>query len=253
MSDFDRNYAAATRGVRTDRAAVVDAGLRAHMIRVYNLMAAAVALTGVVSWLTFNAATTTNTAGQLVLTSFGQSIYSGPATIVLFLATLGLVFAISWMIDRLSAGTALLMFMLYAGLLGLMLSSIFLVYTGTSITRVFFISAASFGALSLYGYTTQRDLSALGSFLFMGLIGLIIASLVNMFLQSGMLNFVISCVGVLIFAGLTAWDTQKIKEMYSPMDDGTIAGRKAVMGALSLYLDFINIFMFLLRLLGDRR
>jgi len=253
MSDFDRNYAAATRGVRADRAAVVDAGLRAHMIRVYNLMAAAVALTGVVSWLTFNAATTTNTAGQLVLTSFGQSIYSGPATIVLFLATLGLVFAIGWMIDRLSAGTALLMFMLYAGLLGLMLSSIFLVYTGTSITRVFFISAASFGALSLYGYTTQRDLSAMGSFLFMGLIGLIIASLVNMFLQSGMMSFVISCVGVLIFAGLTAWDTQKIKEMYSPMDDGTIAGRKAVMGALSLYLDFINIFMFLLRLLGDRR
>jgi len=207
----------------------------------------------VVSWLTFNAATTTNTAGQLVLTSFGQSIYSGPATIVLFLATLGLVFAIGWMIDRLSAGTALLMFMLYAGLLGLMLSSIFLVYTGTSITRVFFISAASFGALSLYGYTTQRDLSAMGSFLFMGLIGLIIASLVNMFLQSSMMSFVISCVGVLIFAGLTAWDTQKIKEMYSPMDDGTIAGRKAVMGALSLYLDFINIFMFLLRLLGDRR
>jgi len=253
MSDFDRNYAAATRGVRADRAAVVDAGLRAHMIRVYNLMAAAVALTGVVSWLTFNAATTTNTAGQLALTAFGQSIYSGPATIVLFLATLGLVFAIGWMIDRLSAGTALLMFMLYAGLLGLMLSSIFLVYTGTSITRVFFISAASFGALSLYGYTTQRDLSAMGSFLFMGLIGLIIASLVNMFLQSGMMSFVISCVGVLIFAGLTAWDTQKIKEMYSPMDDGTIAGRKAVMGALSLYLDFINIFMFLLRLLGDRR
>ena len=253
MSDFDRNYAAATRGVRADRAAVVDAGLRAHMIRVYNLMAAAVALTGVVSWLTFNAATTTNTAGQLVLTSFGQSIYSGPATIVLFLATLGLVFAIGWMIDRLSAGTALLMFMLYAGLLGLMLSSIFLVYTGTSITRVFFISAASFGALSLYGYTTQRDLSAMGSFLTMGLIGLIIASLVNMFFQNGMMSFVISCVGVLIFAGLTAWDTQKIKEMYSPMDDGTIAGRKAVMGALSLYLDFINIFMFLLRLLGDRR
>ena len=234
MSDFDRNYAAATRGVRADRAAVVDAGLRAHMIRVYNLMAAAVALTGVVSWLTFNAATTTNTAGQLVLTSFGQLIYSGPAQIVLVLGTLGLVVAIGWMIDRLSAGTALLMFMLYAGLLGLMLSSIFLVYTGTSITRVFFISAASFGALSLYGYTTQRDLSAMGSFLFMGLIGLIIASLVNMFLQSGMMSFVISCVGVLIFAGLTAWDTQKIKEMYSPMDDGTIAGRKAVMGALSL-------------------
>jgi uncharacterized protein len=252
MSDFDRNYAAATRGVSADRAAV-DAGLRAHMIRIYNLMAAAVALTGVVSWLTFNAATATNAAGQLVLTPFGQTLYSGPATIVLFLGTLGLVFAISWMINRLSAGTALLMFMLYAGLLGLMLSSVFLVYTHTSITRVFFISAASFGALSLYGYTTQRDLSAMGAFLTMGLFGLILAMLVNLFFQSTMMSFIISCVGVLIFAGLTAWDTQKIKEMYSPMDDGTIAGRKTVMGALTLYLDFINIFLFLLRLLGDRR
>jgi len=252
MSDFDRNYAAASRGVSADRAAV-DAGLRAHMIRVYNLMAAAVALTGVVAWLTFNAATTTNAAGQLGLTSFGQTLFSGPVTIVLFLGTLGLVFAISWMIDRLSAGTALLMFMAYAALLGLMLSSIFLVYTHTSITRVFFISAASFGALSLYGYTTKRDLSAMGSFLTMGLIGLLIAMVVNIFLKSTMMDFIISCVGVLIFAGLTAWDTQKIKEMYSVMDDGTVAGRKAVMGALALYLDFINIFLFLLRLLGDRR
>jgi len=252
MSDFDRNYAAATRGVSADRAAV-DAGLRAYMVRIYNYMAVAVALTGVVSWLTFNAATTTNAAGTLVLTSFGQSLYSGPATIVLFLATLGLVFAISWMIDRLSAGTALLMFMAYAALLGLMLSSIFLVYTGASITRVFFISAASFGALSLYGYTTQRDLTAMGSFLMMGLIGLILAMLVNMFFKSTMVDFIISCAGVLIFAGLTAWDTQKIKEMYDVNDDGTVSGRKSVMGALSLYLDFINIFLFLLRLLGDRR
>jgi len=251
MSDFDRNYATATRGY-ADRA-VVDAGLRAHMIRVYNLMAAAVALTGVVAWLTFNAATTTNAAGQLALTSFGQTLFSGPVTIVLFLGTLGLVFAISWMIDRLSAGTALMMFMLYAGLLGLMLSSIFLVYTHTSITRVFFISAASFGALSLYGYTTKRDLSAMGSFLMMGVIGLVIAMVVNIFLKSTMMDLIISCVGVLIFAGLTAWDTQKIKEMYSVNDDGTVSGRKAVMGALALYLDFINIFLFLLRLLGDRR
>jgi FtsH-binding integral membrane protein len=252
MSDFDRNYAAATRGVGVDRAAV-DAGLRAYMIRVYNYMAAAVALTGVVSWLTFNAATTTDAAGKLVLTSFGQSLYSGPATIVLFLGTLGLVFAISWMIDRLSAGTALLMFMAYAALLGVMLSSIFLVYTGASVTRVFFISAASFGALSLYGYTTQRDLSAMGSFLVMGLIGLMIAMLVNLFLKSTGLDFVISAAGVLIFAGLTAWDTQKIKEMYDPMEDGTVVGRKAVMGALTLYLDFINLFLFMLRFLGDRR
>ena len=252
MSDFDRNYAAPSRGVGTDRAVAIDQGLRAYMIRVYNYMAMGVALTGVVAWFTFNAAVT-ETAGRLVLTPFGQTIYSGPATIVLFLGTLGLVFLISWRIDRLQPSTAFALFMVYAGLLGLMLSSIFLAYTGTSITRVFFISAASFGALSLYGYTTQRDLSPIGSFLMMGLIGLIIAMVVNMFLKSTGLDFVISAAGVLIFAGLTAWDTQKIKEMYDPMEDGTLAGRKAVMGALNLYLDFINLFLMLLRLVGDRR
>ncbi len=146
------------------------------------------------------------------------------------LAPLGLVFLISFGINRLSAGTALGLFFLYAGLLGLSLAFIFLAYTGASITRVFFISAATFGALSLYGYTTQRDLTPVGSFLFMGLIGIIIASLVNIFLASSALSWMISVIGVLVFAGLTAWDTQKIKEMYSPMDDGTVAGRKAVMG-----------------------
>ncbi|HZN31271.1 MAG TPA: Bax inhibitor-1/YccA family protein [Xanthobacteraceae bacterium] len=251
MSDFDRNYAAATRGVGADRA-VIDAGLRAYMIRIYNYMAMGVALTGIVSWITFNAAVT-ETAGRLVLTPFGQMIFSGPAVLVLFLGTLGLVILISWRIDRLQPATALALFMLYAGLLGLMLSSIFLTYTGTSITRVFFISAASFAGLSLYGYTTQRDLSPIGSFLMMGLIGLIIAMVVNIFVKSSGLEFVISAVGVLIFAGLTAWDTQKIKEMYDPMEDGTVVGRKAVMGALTLYLDFINLFLFLLRLFGDRR
>jgi hypothetical protein len=143
--------------------------------------------------------------------------------------------------------------MVYAAALGLMLSSVFLAYTGASVTRVFFISAASFAALSLYGYTTQRDLSPIGSFLIMGMFGLMIAILVNIFLKSTGLDFVISAAGVLIFAGLTAWDTQRIKEMYSVMDDGTVAGRKAVMGALRLYLDFINLFLFLLRFLGDRR
>jgi FtsH-binding integral membrane protein len=253
MSDFDRNVAAA-RGGYADRATVTDAGLRAYMIRVYNYMAAAVALTGVVAWFTFNAAVTTDTAGKIIgLTAFGQSIFSGPAMIVLFLATLGLVFFISFRIQTLSFPTAMTLFMVYAALLGVMLSSVFLVYTGASITRVFFISAASFGALSLYGYTTQRDLSGMGSFLIMGLFGIIIASLVNLFLKSTGLEFVISVVGVLVFAGLTAWDTQKIKEMYDVQDDGTVAGRKAVMGALSLYLDFINLFMMLLRLVGDRR
>jgi FtsH-binding integral membrane protein len=252
MSDFDRNYAAARSGVGADRAVAIDQGLRAYMIRIYNYMAMGVALTGVSAWLTFNAAVT-ETAGRLTLTPFGQMIYSGPATIVLFLGTLGMVFLISWRIDRLQPSTAFTLFMVYAAVLGLMLSSVLLAYTGTSVTRTFFISAASFGALSLYGYTTQRDLSPIGSFLTMGLIGLIIAMVVNMFLKSSGLDFIISAVGVLIFAGLTAWDTQKIKEMYDPMEDGTAVGRKAVMGALTLYLDFINLFLFMLRFLGDRR
>jgi len=256
MSDFDRNFATARTGFRTDQVAI-DAGLRAYMIRVYNYMAAGVALTGVVSWLTYQAAG--GDAIQVVgvrvsgLTAFGQAIFGGPLTIVLFLATLGLVFFMSFRINRLQPSTALGLFMLYAGLLGLMLASVFLSYTGTSITRVFFISAASFGALSLYGYTTQRNLSPIGSFLIMGLFGLVIAMVVQMFLQSAILNFLISIAGVLIFAGLTAWDTQQIKEMYDVSDDGTIAGRKAVMGALRLYLDFINLFLMLLRLMGDRR
>jgi hypothetical protein len=254
MSDFDRNYAAARRSVGADRAVAIDQGLRAYMIRVYNYMAMGVLLTGVVSWFTFQAAVETNANGAIVgLTSFGQALYSGPAVLVLFLGTLGLVMLISWRIDRLQPSVAFTLFMLYAGLLGLMLSSIFLTYTGTSITRVFFISAASFGALSLYGYTTQRDLSPMRSFLIMGVIGLIIAMVVNIFLKSTGLEFVISAAGVLIFAGLTAYDTQKVKEMYDPMEDGTIVGRKAVMGALTLYLDFINLFLFMLRLFGDRR
>jgi len=253
MSDFDRNLAA--RGsFGADRALAVDAGLRAYMLRVYNYMASAVALTGVVAWFTFQTAVNTDASGAVVgLTSFGQAIFGGPAVIVLMLGTLGLVMFISWRIQHLQFTTALTLFMLYAGLLGLMLSSVFLAYTGASITRVFFISAASFGALSLYGYTTQRDLSPIGSFLVMGLIGLLIAMVVNIFLKSSGLDFVISAAGVLIFAGLTAWDTQKIKEMYNVNDDGTISGRKAVMGALTLYLDFINLFLMLLRLVGDRR
>ncbi|MGD0023059.1 MAG: Bax inhibitor-1/YccA family protein [Xanthobacteraceae bacterium] len=256
MSDFDRNPATARTGYRTDQVAI-DAGLRAYMIRVYNYMASGVALTGVVSWLTYQAAggDAIQVAGGQIsgLTAFGQAIFSGPLTIVLFIATLGIVFFMSFRINRLQASTALGLFMFYAALLGVMLSSVFLVYTGASITRTFFISAASFGALSLYGYTTQRDLSPIGSFLIMGLFGLIIAMLVQMWLQSPGLDFAISAIGVLIFAGLTAWDTQRIKEMYSAMDDGTVAGRKAVMGALSLYLDFINLFLFLLRFMGNRR
>jgi FtsH-binding integral membrane protein len=253
MSDFDRNIAARN-GFGADRAAAIDVGLRAYMIRVYNYMAAGVALTGVSAWLTFNAAVITGPNGAITgLTPFGQAVFGGPMAIVLFLGTLGLVFFLSFRINKLQPSTALALFLVYAGLLGLMLSSVFLAYTGASITRTFFISAASFGALSLYGYTTQRSLSAMGSFLMMGLFGLILAMLVNMFLKSTGLDFAISAIGVLIFAGLTAWDTQRIKEMYDVQDDGSVAGRKAVMGALALYLDFINLFLFLLRFMGDRR
>ena len=252
MSDFNKwNTAAPGYAGQT---AAVDAGLRAYMLRVYNYMAAAVALSGVVAYATFNAAVTTDAAGKIVaLTAFGQTIFNPVAMIVLMLGTLGLVFFISFRIQALQYSTALTLFMVYAGLLGVTLAPIFLTYTGTSITRTFFISAASFGALSLYGYTTQRDLSPIGSFLIMGLFGLILASLVNIFWPSSALSFAISVIGVGIFAGLTAYDTQRIKEMYSSMDDDGTIGRKAVMGALSLYLDFINLFMMLLRLVGDRR
>jgi len=252
MSDFNRNVSA--RGGFADRTAAVDAGLRAYMLRVYNYMGAAVALTGVVAWLCFQNAVVTNEAGAITgLTSFGQMILGGYTPIVLMLATLGLVFFISFRINTLQYSTALGLFMVYAALLGAALTSIFVAYTGASVARVFFISAASFGALSLYGYTTQRDLSAMGSFLIMGLFGIIIASLVNIFLKSSGLDWAISVIGVGVFAGLTAYDTQRIKEMYDSMDDDGTMGRKAIMGALSLYLDFINLFLMLLRLVGDRR
>jgi uncharacterized protein len=251
MSDFDRNYAA-TRGAGFGRAAVIDAGLRAYMLRVYNYMAIGVALTGVAALLMFQL-TVTEVGGRLAFTPLGQTLFQSGFQWVLLLAPLALVFFLSFRINRLAPATAQGLFFFYAALLGVSLTPIFVVYTGTSIARVFFISAASFGALSLYGYTTQRDLSAFGSFLIMGLFGIILAGLVNIFLQSSALQFVISVVGVLVFAGLTAWDTQQIKEMYDVNDDGTISGRKAIMGALRLYLDFINLFLMLLRLFGDRR
>ena len=262
MSNFDPNYAV-RRGVGTDRtAAEIDQGLRSYMIAVYNYMAIGVALTGVAAWLAFQlaggSAVQVSPRGITGLTDFGRLLYSMPGMIVMLVATFGLVLFISFRIDRLQPTTALALFLTYAALLGVFLSSIFIQYTGASITRVFFISAASFGALSLYGYTTQRDLSALGAFLMIGLVGLVLAVLVEMVLaafgiRSSMFSFIISVVGVLVFAGLTAWDTQKIKEMYDVNEDGTITARKAIMGALTLYLDFINLFLFLLRLLGDRR
>jgi FtsH-binding integral membrane protein len=256
MSDFDRNFAAARPGYRTDQVAI-DAGLRAYMIRVYNYMTAGVALTGLVAWFAYQAAggDSIHIVGNSIsgLTAFGHAIFGSPLMWLFVLAPLGLVMVLSFGINRLSASSALTLFFVYAGLLGLSLASIFLAYTGQSITRVFFISAGTFGAMSLYGYTTKRDLTAVGSFMFMGLIGIVIASLVNMIWPSGALSLAISVIGVIVFVGLTAYDTQSIKEMYDVHDDGTIAGRKAVMGALSLYLDFINMFMMLLRLFGDRR
>ena len=250
MSDFDRDIATARTGYRPEVA--IDAGLRAYMIRVYNYMTAGVALTGLVAWFTFSAAVTQTGAG-LELTPFGHTLFGSPLMWVVILAPLGLVMVMSFGINRLSPATALALFFVYSGLLGLSLASIFLVYTGASITRVFFISAATFGAMSLYGYTTQRDLTGFGSFLFMGLIGIIIASLVNIFLHSSGLDWVISVLGVLIFTGLTAYDTQSIKETYYEGDGYEMAGKKAVMGALRLYLDFVNLFMMLIQLLGVRR
>jgi uncharacterized protein len=219
---------------------LIDAGLRAHMQRVYGYMAGGLALTGIVA---YGAASS----------GFYQSIAGTPWLWIVMLAPLGFVFALSFGIERMSASTATLLFWIYAGVMGLSLGGIFLVYTGTSIARVFFITAATFGAMSLYGYTTNRDLSAFGAFLFMGLIGIVIASLVNIFLGSNTVQFVISIVGVIVFVGLTAYDTQRIKTMYLESDSPETAQKKAILGALALYLDFINLFMLLLRLFGQRR
>ncbi len=251
MADLNQNYTQ-PRTVGRAEVGVVDQGLRAYMLRVYNYMGIGVAITGVVAYLTYAMAVVQTEAG-LQLTSFGSFIYASPFKWVVIFAPLVMVFLLGARINRMSLGAAQASFWAFAALMGLSISSIFLVYAGVSIARVFFITAASFGALSLYGYTTGRDLSGWGSFLFMGLIGIIIASLVNLFIASTALQFAVSVIGVLIFAGLTAYDTQQIKEMYSVNDDGTVAGRKAVMGALRLYLDFINLFMMLLQLFGNRR
>jgi FtsH-binding integral membrane protein len=218
----------------------IDVGLRDYMLRIYNYMASGLALTGIVAYV------------------FAQSglyiaIARTPLIWLVMLAPLGLVMWLSYGINRMQASTAQALFWVYAALMGVSLASVFLVFTGESVARVFFITAGTFGAMSLYGYTTQRDLSQWGSFLFMGLIGIIIASLVNIFLASSALQFAISVIGVIVFVGLTAYDTQQIKEMYFEYDDAQTAGKKAIMGALRLYLDFINLFMMLLQLFGSRR
>jgi len=234
--------------------AIIDEGLRAYMLKVYNYMGSGVLLTGVIALMFFKMAVVTSDGGEIIgLTNFGNSIYNSGLKWVIMLAPLGVVFYMSFGIAKMSAAKAQTTFWVFAALMGASLSSIFLMYTGASITRVFFITAGTFGAMSIYGYTTKRDLTKLGSFLMMGLFGIIIASLVNIFMKSTMMYFVISILGVLIFVGLTAYDTQKIKNMYMASDSGELMGKKAVMGALTLYLDFINLFIMLLRLFGQRR
>ena len=248
MAEF-RNYQSRAIGAGAQADASIDQGLRAYMIRVYNLMGLGLLITGLAAWGAFQMAVT----GDGQLTAFGQLIYTSAFRWVVILAPLAAVFFLSFRIQSMSVAAAQTTFWVYAGLVGLSLSTIFLVYTGTSITQTFFATAAAFGALSLYGYTTRRDLTAMGSFLIMGVFGLIIAMVVNIFLQSSAMAFAISAIGVMVFAGLSAYDTQKIKEMYYEGDDDAVAGRKAIMGALSLYLDFINLFVFMLQFMGDRR
>ncbi len=222
-------------------AAEIDEGLRSYMLSVYNYMGLALALTGL-------------TAYVVALSPSAMALIFGtPLKWVVMLAPLGFVFYLSARIHKMSLSAAQLTFWAFAVVMGLSLASIFYVFTGTSIARVFFITAATFGAMSLYGYTTKRDLTAWGSFLFMGLIGIIVAGLVNIFLMSSALQLVISIVGVGIFVGLTAYDTQAIKEEYYAYDSPEVATRKAIFGALRLYLDFINLFIMLLQLFGQQR
>jgi len=229
-----------------------DVGLRQYMLSVYNHMVAALAFTGLIAFGTTLLAVQQVTDQGMILTGFGEAIYLSPLKWVVMLAPIGMVFLLSARVAKMSYGGAQVGFYLFAALMGLSLTSIFLVFTGESVARVFFITAAAFGGLSLYGYTTKRDLSGFGSFLIMGLFGIIIASIVNIFIGSSAMQFAISVIGVLVFAGLTAYDTQRIKEMYNQVDASDVAGKKAILGALSLYLNFINMFVLLLQLFGNR-
>ncbi len=219
----------------------VDVGLREYMLKVYNYMATGLGLTGLTAYFV------------AITPSLFNAIYGTPLYWVVALSPLGFVFYLSARLHKISFSKAQTMFWLFSGVMGLSMAYIFIAFTGASIARVFFITSGTFAGMSLYGYTTKKDLSGWGSFLFMGLIGIIIASIVNIFLKSPMLYYVISCIGVLVFVGLTAYDTQRIKEMYYATDTSEISGKKAIMGALKLYLDFINLFIMLLHLFGQRR
>ncbi len=219
----------------------IDQGLRSYMLGVYNYMALGVALTGVVAYLL-------SSNMQLM-----AAIWGTPLKWVAIFAPLAFSLLFGFGVNSMKSGTAKIVFFAYAAAMGVSLSMLLMVYTGESVARTFFVSSAAFGALSLYGYTTKKDLSGLGTFLMMGMFGLLIAGLVNIFLQSSMMQFVISAVGVLIFAGLTAYDTQNIKEMYYENDNGEVASKKSILGAFKLYTDFIAIFIHLLQFMGDRR
>ena len=251
-------------------AAAIDAGLRAYMVRVYNCMVLGLAVTAIAALGIYmisvtddaaaaakvfrgGAASSARLAGNLYLTPVGYALFVSPLKWAIILAPLGLVFGLSFVIERLRPAVAQLLFWIYAALIGVSLGSVFMIYAHTSVVRVFFITAASFGALSLWGYTTRRDLTGIGSFLVMGLFGIIIAGLVNLFLASSVLQWIISAVGVLVFSGLTAWDTQRLKNeyIYGAMD-GDTAARTAIVGALSLYLNFVNLFTLLVQLFGER-
>jgi uncharacterized protein len=227
-----------------------DVGLRSYMLSVYNYMASGVLLTGIVAMLFANSSlinliATVDGAGQ---------VHATPLFYIALFAPLGIVFALSFGINRISTSTAQALFWAYAALIGVQMSSLFLVYTGVSIAQTFFAVAAGFLGLSLYGYTTKRDLSAWGSFLIMGVVGLFVAMLINMFMHSATFSLAISAIGVFLFAGLTAYDTQKIKSVYFAVaGNGEAMAKSAVIGALNLYLDFLNMFLFLLRFMGNRR
>ncbi len=258
MSDYDRNTVRWGQGAAPARGAV-DQGLRSFMLGVYNNMAIGLVITGAIAYLTNRLAVAADPSQAeammrgIPLTSFGVALYGSPLRWLVMLAPLGFVLFFSFRINQMSASSARALFFTFSAAMGLSLSSILLVYTGASVYRAFFITAAAFGSLSLYGYTTKRDLAPMGSFLVMGVFGLIIAGLVNVFLvKSTGFQFALSGLSVLIFAGLTAWDTQAIKEMYWQGDGYEVMTKKSVNGALMLYLDFINIFQSLLYLTGSR-
>ncbi|MGB0631042.1 MAG: Bax inhibitor-1/YccA family protein [Alphaproteobacteria bacterium] len=241
-------------GTRTIDQAEFDAGLRAHMLRVYNYMASGLALTGIFAIVIAQMSVVTNDAGQIVaLTNLGNTLFNSPLKWVVMLAPLGMVFFLSARLHKMSQSTAQLTFWIYAAMMGISLATIFIAFTGASVARVFFITAGTFAGMSLWAYTTKKDLSGWGSFLFMGLIGIIIASIVNIFIGSSALQFAVSVIGVLVFVGLTAYDTQNIKNEYVEHMDEDSAGKLAISGALRLYLDFINLFIMLMQLFGDRR